>query len=140
MASVTMRQLLDAGVHFGHQTRRWNPKMKRHILTDRSGIYIIDLQQSVDYIDQAYNFVRDLVANGGSIMFVGTKKQAQEAIATEALRVGQPFINQRWLGGLLTNFSTVAKRMGAVWPSRNAAPASNPRRGLWHETARRACL
>ena len=111
MASVTMRQLLDAGVHFGHQTRRWNPKMKRHILTDRSGIYIIDLQQSVDYIDKAYNFVRDLVANGGSIMFVGTKKQAQEAIASEALRVGQPYINQRWLGGLLTNFSTVAKRI-----------------------------
>lgn len=111
MASITMRQLLDAGVHFGHQTRRWNPKMKRHILTDRSGIYIIDLQQSVDYIDQAYNFVRDLVANGGSIMFVGTKKQAQEAVATEALRVGQPFINERWLGGLLTNFQTVAKRI-----------------------------
>ena len=114
MASVTMRQLLDAGVHFGHQTRRWNPKMKRHILTDRSGIYIIDLQQSVDYIDQAYNFVRDLVANGGSIMFVGTKKQAQEAIATEALRVGQPFIHQPWLGGLLTNFSTVAKRISRM--------------------------
>ena len=111
MATITMRQLLDAGVHFGHQTRRWNPKMKRHILTDRSGIYIIDLQQSVDYIDQAYNFVRDLVANGGSIMFVGTKKQAQEPIATEALRVGQPYINQRWLGGLLTNFQTVAKRI-----------------------------
>ena len=111
MASITMRQLLDAGVHFGHQTRRWNPKMKRHILTDRSGIYIIDLQQSVDYIDQAYNFVRDLVANGGSIMFVGTKKQAQEAVATEALRVGQPYINERWLGGLLTNFQTVAKRI-----------------------------
>jgi len=114
MACVTMRQLLDAGVHFGHQTRRWNPKMKRHILTDRSGIYIIDLQQSVEYIDQAYNFVRDLVANGGSIMFVGTKKQAQEAIASEALRVGQPFINQRWLGGLLTNFSTVAKRISRM--------------------------
>ena len=114
MASVTMRQLLDAGVHFGHQTRRWNPKMKRHILTDRSGIYIIDLQQSVEYIDQAYNFVRDLVANGGTIMFVGTKKQAQEAIASEALRVGQPFINQRWLGGLLTNFSTVAKRISRM--------------------------
>jgi len=111
MASITMRQLLDAGVHFGHQTRRWNPKMKRHILTDRSGIYIIDLQQSVDYIDQAYNFVRDLVANGGSIMFVGTKKQAQEAVASEALRVGQPYIKERWLGGLLTNFQTVAKRI-----------------------------
>ncbi len=111
MATITMRQLLDAGVHFGHQTRRWNPKMKRFILTDRSGIYIIDLQQSVALIDQAYNFVRDIVANGGSIMFVGTKKQAQEVVSTEALRVGQPFINQRWLGGLLTNFNTVNKRI-----------------------------
>lgn len=111
MATITMRQLLDAGVHFGHQTRRWNPKMKRFILTDRSGIYIIDLQQSVGLIDQAYNFVRDIVANGGSIMFVGTKKQAQEVVSSEALRVGQPFINQRWLGGLLTNFNTVNKRI-----------------------------
>jgi len=108
---ITMRQLLDAGVHFGHQTRRWNPKMKRFILTDRSGIYIIDLQQSVTQIDQAYNFVKDIVANGGSIMFVGTKKQAQEVISVEAKRVGQPFINQRWLGGLLTNFNTVNKRI-----------------------------
>jgi len=88
MATVTMRQLLDAGVHFGHQTRRWNPKMKRFILTDRSGIYIIDLQKSAEHIDKAYNFVRDLVANGGSIMFVGTKKQAQEVVAVEAKRVG----------------------------------------------------
>ncbi|MDA7761386.1 30S ribosomal protein S2 [Aquiluna sp.] len=111
MATITMRQLLDAGVHFGHQTRRWNPKMKRYILTDRSGIYIIDLQQSVTQIDAAYNFVRDLVANGGSVMFVGTKKQAQEVVSTEALRVGQPYINQRWLGGLLTNFNTVNKRI-----------------------------
>ena len=114
MASITMRQLLDAGVHFGHQTKRWNPKMKKHILTDRSGIYIIDLQQSVELIDQAYNYVRDLVANGGSIMFVGTKKQAQEVVSTEALRVGQPFINQRWLGGLLTNFNTVNKRIARM--------------------------
>ena len=114
MATITMRQLLDAGVHFGHQTKRWNPKMKKHILTDRSGIYIIDLQQSVEYIDQAYNYVRDLVANGGSILFVGTKKQAQEVVATEALRVGQPFINQRWLGGLLTNFNTVNKRISRM--------------------------
>jgi small subunit ribosomal protein S2 len=106
-----MRQLLDAGVHFGHQTRRWNPKMKRFILTDRSGIYIIDLQKSAEHIDKAYNFVRDLVANGGSIMFVGTKKQAQEVVAVEAKRVGQPFINERWLGGLLTNFGTVNKRI-----------------------------
>ncbi len=114
MATITMRQLLDAGVHFGHQTKRWNPKMKKHILTDRSGIYIIDLQQSVGHIDEAYNYVRDLVANGGSIMFVGTKKQAQEAVATEALRVGQPYINQRWLGGLLTNFNTVNKRIARM--------------------------
>jgi len=111
MATVSVRQLLDAGVHFGHQTRRWNPKMKRFILTDRSGIYIIDLQQSVQLIDDAYNFVRDIVANGGSIMFVGTKKQAQEVVSTEAKRVGQPFINERWLGGLLTNFNTVNKRI-----------------------------
>ena len=111
MATITMRQLLDAGVHFGHQTRRWNPKMKRFILTDRSGIYIIDLQQSVDHIDKAYHFVRDIVANGGSIMFVGTKKQAQGVVADEAKRVGQPFINERWLGGLLTNFGTVNKRI-----------------------------
>ena len=114
MATVTVRQLLDAGVHFGHQTRRWNPKMKRFILTDRSGIYIIDLQQSVQHIDSAYNYVRDLVANGGSIMFVGTKKQAQEAVATHAARVGMPFVNERWLGGMLTNFSTVAKRVARL--------------------------
>ncbi len=111
MATITMRQLLDAGVHFGHQTKRWNPKMKPFILTDRSGIYIIDLQQSVKHIDDAYNFVRDLVANGGSVMFVGTKKQAQGVISAEAIRVGQPYINQRWLGGLLTNFNTVNKRI-----------------------------
>ena len=111
MASVTVRQLLDSGVHFGHQTRRWNPKMRRFILTDRSGIYIIDLQKSIEHIDAAYNFVKDLVANGGSILFVGTKKQAQEVIAQQAARVGQPYINQRWLGGLLTNFNTVNKRL-----------------------------
>ena len=111
MATVSVRQLLDAGVHFGHQTRRWNPKMKRFILTDRSGIYIIDLQQSVQLIDDAYNFVRDIIANGGSIMFVGTKKQAQGVVSAEAQRVGQPFINERWLGGLLTNFNTVNKRI-----------------------------
>ena len=111
MAAVSVRQLLDAGVHFGHQTRRWNPKMKRFILTDRSGIYIIDLQQSIEHIDSAYNFVRDLVANGGSIMFVGTKKQAQSVMESEAKRVGQPFINERWLGGLMTNFGTINKRI-----------------------------
>ncbi len=114
MAVVTIRQLLDSGVHFGHQTRRWNPKMRRFILTDRSGIYIIDLQKSLTYIDQAYEFVKDTVAQGGSVLFVGTKKQAQGAIAEQALRVGQPYINQRWLGGLLTNFNTVQKRLARL--------------------------
>ncbi|MBV7294029.1 30S ribosomal protein S2 [Corynebacterium sp. TAE3-ERU16] len=111
MAVVTMRELLDAGVHFGHQTRRWNPKMKRFIFTDRNGIYIIDLQQTLTYIDQAYEFVKETVAHGGTILFVGTKKQAQEAVATEAERVGMPFVNHRWLGGMLTNFQTVSKRL-----------------------------
>jgi small subunit ribosomal protein S2 len=114
MAVVTVRQLLDSGVHFGHQTRRWNPKMRRFILTDRSGIYIIDLQKSLAHIDNAYSFVKDTVANGGSILFVGTKKQAQEAIAEQAKRVGMPYINQRWLGGLLTNFQTVQKRLARL--------------------------
>ena len=108
---VTMRQLLESGVHFGHQTRRWNPKMKRFILTERNGIYIIDLQQSLDYIDRAYEFIKETVAHGGSVLYVGTKKQAQEAIAEQARRVGMPFVNQRWLGGMLTNFSTVYKRL-----------------------------
>jgi small subunit ribosomal protein S2 len=111
MAVVTMKQLLDSGVHFGHQTRRWNPKMKRYIFTERNGIYIIDLQQTLTYIDKAYEFVKETVAHGGSVLFVGTKKQAQEAIANEALRVGMPFVNQRWLGGMLTNFQTVHKRL-----------------------------
>ena len=111
MAVVTMKQLLDSGVHFGHQTRRWNPKMKRFIFTERNGIYIIDLQQTLTYIDRAFEFIKETVAHGGTILFVGTKKQAQEAIANEALRVGMPFVNQRWLGGMLTNFSTVHKRL-----------------------------
>ncbi len=114
MAVVTMRQLLESGVHFGHQTRRWNPKMKRFILTDRNGIYIIDLQQSLAYIDRSYAFVKETVAKGGSIMFVGTKKQAQEAIAEQATRVGMPYVNQRWLGGMLTNFSTVHQRINRL--------------------------
>ena len=114
MAVVTIRQLLDSGVHFGHQTRRWNPKMKRFIFTERSGIYIIDLQQSLAYIDKAYDFVKETVAHGGTILFVGTKKQAQESIAEQATRVGQPFVNQRWLGGLLTNFTTVSKRLARM--------------------------
>src|SRR5918911_2816711 len=111
MAVVTMKQLLDSGVHFGHQTRRWNPKMKRYILTERNGIYIIDLQQTLTYIDRAFEFVKETVAHGGSVLFVGTKKQAQESIADEATRVGMPYVNQRWLGGMLTNFSTVHKRL-----------------------------
>ncbi|MEU9312641.1 30S ribosomal protein S2 [Streptomyces sp. NPDC048256] len=111
MAVVTMRELLESGVHFGHQTRRWNPKMKRFIFTERNGIYIIDLLQSLSYIDRAYEFVKETVAHGGTVMFVGTKKQAQEAIAEQATRVGMPYVNQRWLGGMLTNFSTVYKRL-----------------------------
>ncbi|WP_018298051.1 30S ribosomal protein S2 [Corynebacterium lubricantis] len=111
MAVVTMRELLDAGVHFGHQTRRWNPKMRRFIFTDRNGIYIIDLQQTLTFIDEAYEFVKETVAHGGSILFVGTKKQAQEAVQEEAERVGMPYVNHRWLGGMLTNFQTVSKRL-----------------------------
>ena len=114
MAVITIRQLLDSGVHFGHQTRRWNPKVKRFILTERSGIHVIDLQQSLEYIDRAYDFVKDLVAHGGTVLFVGTKKQAQEAISEQATRVGQPYVNERWLGGLLTNFQTVTKRLGRM--------------------------
>jgi len=114
MAVITIRQLLDSGVHFGHQTRRWNPKVKRFILTERSGIHVIDLQQSLEYIDRAYDFAKDLVAHGGTVLFVGTKKQAQEAISEQATRVGQPYVNERWLGGLLTNFQTVTKRLGRM--------------------------
>ena len=111
MAIVTMRQLLESGVHFGHQTRRWNPKMKRFILTERNGIYIIDLQQTIADIDIAFDFVKQTVAHGGTLLFVGTKKQAQEAVAEQAQRVGMPYVNHRWLGGMLTNFSTVATRL-----------------------------
>ena len=111
MAVVTMKQLLESGVHFGHQTRRWNPKMKRFIFTERNGIYIIDLQQSLSYIDRAYEFVKETVAHGGSVLFVGTKKQAQEAVREQATRVGMPYVTERWLGGMLTNFQTVHKRL-----------------------------
>ncbi len=111
MAVVTMRQMLESGVHFGHQTRRWNPKMKRFIFTERNGIYIIDLTQSLTFIDRAYSFVKDTVSRGGTVMFIGTKKQAQEAVAEQATRVGMPYVNERWLGGMLTNFSTVHKRL-----------------------------
>lgn len=111
MAVVTMRELLDSGVHFGHQTRRWNPKMKRFIFTERNGIYIIDIQQSLTYIDKAYEFIRETVAHGGTVLFVGTKKQAQEPIVSQATRVGMPYVTERWLGGMLTNFNTVSKRI-----------------------------
>lgn len=111
MAVVTMRELLDSGVHFGHQTRRWNPKMKRFIFTERNGIYIIDIQQSLGLIDNAYEFVRDVVAKGGHILYVGTKKQAQEPIMQQSARVGMPYVTERWLGGMLTNFPTVYKRI-----------------------------
>ena len=111
MAVVTMRELLDSGVHFGHQTRRWNPKMKRFIFTERNGIYIIDIQQSLALIDSAYEFVKDTVAKGGHVLFVGTKKQAQEPIIEQAARVGMPTVTERWLGGMLTNFPTVYKRI-----------------------------
>ena len=111
MAVVTMRQLLESGAHFGHQTKRWNPKMKRFIFTERNGIYIIDLTQTLGYIDRAYDFVKETVAHGGTIMFVGTKRQAQESIVEQASRVGMPYVTERWLGGMLTNFATVYKRL-----------------------------
>src|SRR6201746_2845054 len=111
MPVVTMREMLDSGVHFGHQTRRWNPKMKRFSFTERNGIYIIDLQQTLTYVDRAYEFVKETVAHGGSVLFIGTKKQAQEALAEQATRVGMPYVNERWLGGMLTNFQTVFKRL-----------------------------
>lgn len=110
MAVVSMKDLLEAGVHFGHHTRRWNPRMKRFIFTERNGIHIIDLQQTIKSLDDGYNRVRDEVAEGGSVLFVGTKKQAQETIATEAQRCGMPFVNNRWLGGTLTNFRTIRSR------------------------------
>ncbi len=111
MARVSMKQLLEAGVHFGHQTRRWNPKMKHYIFTERNGIYIIDLQKTVKLMDTAYSFVRDLVADGGNIIFVGTKKQAQESIRFEAERCGAHYVNHRWLGGMLTNYNTIRRRI-----------------------------
>ena len=111
MSVISMKQLLEAGVHFGHQTRRWNPKMAPYIYTERNGIYIIDLQQSVGMVDDAYNAIADIVADGGNILFVGTKKQAQDAIKTEAERCGQFYVNERWLGGMLTNFKTIQSRI-----------------------------
>ncbi|GAC1607426.1 MAG: 30S ribosomal protein S2 [Mycobacteriales bacterium] len=111
MAVVTMRQLLESGAHFGHQTKRWNPKMKRFIFTERNGIFIIDLTQTLGYIDRAYDFVKETVSHGGTVMFVGTKRQAQESIVEQATRVGMPYVTERWLGGMLTNFQTVYKRL-----------------------------
>ena len=115
MSVISMKALLEAGVHFGHQTRRWNPKMKPYIFTERNGIYIIDLQKTVRKVEEAYNFVRDVVADGGKILFVGTKKQAQEAIETEAKRCGMYYVNQRWLGGMLTNYQTISKRVDRLY-------------------------
>ncbi|MFZ5591633.1 MAG: 30S ribosomal protein S2 [Bacillota bacterium] len=111
MAVISMKQLLEAGVHFGHQTRRWNPKMAPYIFTDRNGIYIIDLQKTVRKVEEAYNFVRNLAAEGGTVLFVGTKKQAQDAVKEEAERCGMFYVNQRWLGGMLTNFQTIRRRI-----------------------------
>lgn len=114
MAVVTMKQLLEAGVHFGHQTRRWNPKMKRFIFGERNGIYIIDLDQTLQRIETAYEFIRDLVAGGGTVLFVGTKRQAQDAVQSYAEKCGMPYVNHRWLGGMLTNYQTMNKRVGKM--------------------------
>ncbi|TLS49820.1 30S ribosomal protein S2 [Paenibacillus antri] len=114
MAVISMKQLLEAGVHFGHQTRRWNPKMDKYIFTERNGIYIIDLQKTVKKVEEAYNFVKSVAENNGTILFVGTKKQAQDSVAEEAARCGQFYINQRWLGGTLTNFETIKKRINRL--------------------------
>lgn len=114
MAVITMKQLLEAGVHFGHQTRRWNPKMKKYIFTERNGIYIIDLQKTVKKVAEAYNFVKEISEDGGKVLFVGTKKQAQDAIKEEAERAGQLYVNQRWLGGILTNYKTISKRIRRI--------------------------
>ncbi|MDO8737190.1 MAG: 30S ribosomal protein S2, partial [Thermoleophilia bacterium] len=111
MTAVSMKELLESGVHFGHQTRRWNPRMKPYIFTERGGIYIIDLQKTIRLIDDAYDFIKDLTANGKKVLFVGTKKQCQDTIAEEALRSGMPFVSHRWLGGLLTNYSTISHRI-----------------------------
>src|ERR687892_1984702 len=118
MSVVSMRDLLEAGVHFGHQTRRWNPKMRRFIFTERGGIYIIDLKQTQVLLDEAYDFVRNLAGRGGSVLFVGTKKQSMDAVSEHAARVGMPFVNHRWLGGLLTNWRTVSGPVGGAPPPR----------------------
>jgi len=114
MAVISMKQLLEAGVHFGHQTRRWNPKMAPYIFTERNGIYIIDLQKTVKKVDQAYDFIKSVSEEGKDVLFVGTKKQAQEAIQSEAIRSGMHFVNNRWLGGMLTNFNTIKSRIARL--------------------------
>jgi len=114
MAVISMKQLLEAGVHFGHQTRRWNPKMKRYIFTERNGIYIIDLQKTVKKVEEAYNFIKQVSEDGGKVLFVGTKKQAQDSVKSEAERAGQYYVNQRWLGGILTNYKTISKRIKRI--------------------------
>lgn len=114
MSVISMKQLLEAGVHFGHQTRRWNPKMKKYIFTERNGIYIIDLQKTVKKVEEAYNYVKELAGNGGTVLFVGTKKQAQDSVKEEAARSGMYYVNQRWLGGTLTNFETIQKRISRL--------------------------
>ena len=116
MAVIAMKDLLEAGVHFGHQTRRWNPKMARFIFTERNGIYIIDLQKTVDQVEKAYKLVKDVVEEGGKVLFVGTKKQAQEAIESEAKRCDMYYVNQRWLGGMLTNYNTIKGRIKKLDP------------------------
>lgn len=115
MSVISMKQLLEAGVHFGHQTRRWNPKMAEYIFTERNGIYIIDLQKTVKKVEEAYDFLKDVSSNGGNVLFVGTKKQAQEAIGAEAKRAGMFYVNQRWLGGMLTNYKTISKRIDLLY-------------------------
>ncbi len=115
MSVISMKELLEAGVHFGHQTRRWNPKMAEYIFTERNGIYIVDLQKTVGKVEEAYDFVKSVVENNGTILFVGTKKQAQEAIQSEAKRAGMYYVNQRWLGGMLTNFKTIKKRIDLLY-------------------------
>ncbi len=114
MPVISMKQLLEAGVHFGHQTRRWNPKMSRYIFTERNGIYIIDLQKTVHKVDEAYDFVKEVAASGKSVLFVGTKKQAQDSVKEEAIRCGQFYVNERWLGGMLTNYNTIQKRINRL--------------------------
>ncbi|MBV5190259.1 MULTISPECIES: 30S ribosomal protein S2 [Staphylococcus] len=114
MAVISMKQLLEAGVHFGHQTRRWNPKMKKYIFTERNGIYIIDLQKTVKKVEEAYNFIKQVSEEGGKVLFVGTKKQAQESVKAEAERAGHFYVNQRWLGGILTNYKTISKRVKRI--------------------------